>query len=516
MALTEFRHDSQTKIDRIESRLASIEQLVLERAVRRDAASQRDPQLMGALTHLGTIVDRAQKDDIGLSLMHHTNAESSSTVTWNEIGGIVAKTEQLRLVSFILLSRGLFDNFTQTARAVYQHGPKSANVSLMASVVFDILAASALGAALGWELGLVLSFDRSAALAVEAVGSISTVSSLTLERAVLAEYSASLDSIAGKVTKSLSTEFLVLALGFWYGSRLVASGEYATTQFFVIFIAVVFGQQAAAQFFTWITWTTSINKGKATANYMLWLRLLQPSICETDENRDKGPPALSEQGTRAVQIEFDHVDMQYSTSRSSNTSRDMTDSKMLRDLSLTVRPGSYAAFVGASGCGKSTILSLVQRFYDPSSGIVSMNGADNYNLSPVQYRRSMSLVQQEPPPADAWDFILSLPEGLNTCVGTRGAPRLLLLDEATSALDSHSEQAVQRALDAAAGSGTGGGRRTRIAVAHRLSTIRQADVIFVVEGGRIVQRGTHEELVRTRGAYQAMCLAQSLDAAVDA
>lgn len=166
----------------------------------------------------------------------------------------------------------------------------------------------------------------------------------------------------------------------------------------------------------------------------------------------------------------------------------------------------------------------------------------------------MSLVQQEPPlyqgsvrenisiglsydPTDeevetacrqsnALDFITSLPEGLNTSCGSKGGqfsggqkqriavaralirkPRLLLLDEATSALDTQSERVVQKALDEAASS------RTTIAVAHRLSTIRHANVIFVVANGSIAEMGTHEELQALRGRYYAMCLAQSLDQA---
>lgn len=219
-----------------------------------------------------------------------------------------------------------------------------------------------------------------------------------------------------------------------------------------------------------------------------------------------------------------------------------------------IEPGSYAACVGPSGCGKTTVVSLLERFYDPIAGRITLNGDDIATMSPRLYRNHMSLVQQEPTlyqgsvrenialglqyepseeeileacrQANAHEFVSSLPEGLNTPCGSKGLsfsggqrqriaiaralirkPRLLLLDEATSALDTQSERIVQKTLDEAASS------RTTIAVAHRLSTIRHADVIFVFANGKIAEMGTHEELQRLKGRYYEMCLAQSLDRA---
>jgi ATP-binding cassette subfamily B (MDR/TAP) protein 1 len=210
--------------------------------------------------------------------------------------------------------------------------------------------------------------------------------------------------------------------------------------------------------------------------------------------------------------------------------------------------------VGSSGCGKSTLISLLERFYDPTSGRICLNDTNIAEMSPRRYRSYMSLVQQEPtlyqgsvreniclglntdPPEDqlreacrqanALDFVQSLPESFDTPCGTRGIqfsggqrqriaiaramirnPRLLLLDEATSALDTQSERVVQSALDEAAST------RTTIAVAHRLSTIKNADVIFVFANGRIAEKGTHVKLQRLRGRYYEMCVAQSLDQA---
>ena len=221
----------------------------------------------------------------------------------------------------------------------------SANLLLIFIVLVNVIASSVLAIAYGWKLGLVVVcggmplligsgyvkirldqkleaksaewFADSAGLATEAVTSIRTVASLTLESQIVKEYSDKLDRIVRTAARSLfftmigyalsqSLEFLIMALGFWYGSRLLASGEYTVTQFFVIFIAVriliveafctfeavangskvIFGGQAAGQFFGY---TTSISKAKVAANYLLWLRTLKANIGENDGNKDVGP-----------------------------------------------------------------------------------------------------------------------------------------------------------------------------------------------------------------------------------
>ncbi|KAK4539862.1 hypothetical protein LTR36_010323 [Oleoguttula mirabilis] len=450
----------------------------------------------------------------------------------------------------------------------------SQNLGLILQVLVNIVASSVLGVAYGWKLGLTLVFGglsfiiaagyirirldqkleakteelfaSSAGLAMEAVTSIRTVTSLTLESAILREYSGTVEAIVAKVVRSLvltlipyslsqSADFLVMALGFWYGSQLIVRGEYTVTQFFVIFIAVVFGGQAAAQYFGY---TTSITKAGTSANYFFWLRTIKADICETDENRDRGPSGDGSIGIENVEFRYKQRDA----------------SKVLRGISMKIESGTHAAIVGPSGCGKSTMISLMERFYDPISGRITLNGDSIAFMSPQKYRRYMSLVQQEPPlylgsvrenivigleyepsdeevqeacrQANALEFVSSLPEGLNTPCGSKGLqfsggqrqriavaralirrPRLLLLDEATSALDTQSERIVQKALDEAAST------RTTIAVAHRLSTIRHADVIFVLEDGKIAEMGTHDELQRLKGRYYAMCLTQSLDQA---
>lgn len=220
------------------------------------------------------------------------------------------------------------------------------------------------------------------------------------------------------------------------------------------------------------------------------------------------------------------------------------------------------AVVGASGCGKSTVVALLERFYDPSTGTIRIDDTDSLtDLNPRLYRGIVSLVQQEPTlfqgsirenialgvdqspdddvltvsdeqiesalrAANAWDFVSSLPDGVSTAAGANGTqlsggqrqriaiarslirnPKILLLDEATSALDTESEKIVQGALaDAASQDG-----RITVAVAHRLSTIRDAHLICVFYNGRIVERGTHAELVAKNGLYRGMCEAQNIE-----
>lgn len=203
---------------------------------------------------------------------------------------------------------------------------------------------------------------------------------------------------------------------------------------------------------------------------------------------------------------------------------------VLRGLNLHVKPGQYAALVGISGSGKSTIVSLIERFYDVLSGEVLVDGKDITTFNIRSYREHMALVSQEPTlyqgsirenvllgaarepvtqqdienacrQANIHDFIVSLPQGYETDCGAKGVqlsggqkqriaiaralvrnPKILLLDEATSALDSSSEKVVQDALDRAAKG------RTTIAVAHRLSTIQKADIIFVLDQGVVYVR----------------------------
>jgi ABC-type multidrug transport system fused ATPase/permease subunit len=268
---------------------------------------------------------------------------------------------------------------------------------------------------------------------------------------------------------------------------------------------------------------------------------LQPLIADKDDARSvlAGP----------VAVEFDHVNFSYpSADKVSLASLEEVATldtrggvEVLHDVSFRIEPGQLVALVGSSGAGKSTIAQLVPRLYDVDSGTVRLSGADVRDLSAESIREALGMVTQDghlfhesvranlllarPEAAedDLWevlerarlaDLVASLPDGLDTVVGERGyrlsggerqrltiarlllaRPRMVILDEATAHLDSTSEAAVQAALtEALAG-------RTALVIAHRLSTVRAADLILVIEDGRVVQSGTHDELLAAGGRY---------------
>ena len=227
------------------------------------------------------------------------------------------------------------------------------------------------------------------------------------------------------------------------------------------------------------------------------------------------------------------------------------DAAVLRDIDLEVEPGSVIALVGRSGAGKTTLCNLIARFYDPSEGVIRLDGVDLRDIEVESYRRLLGIVEQDvflfdgtvaeniayaarrptfaevehaARVANADEFIEDLPDGYDTLIGERGVrlsggqrqrlaiaravladPTIFILDEATSNLDSKSERLIQSAL------ATLMRGRTSFVIAHRLSTIRSADRILVLEGGAIVEAGSHEELIARDGAYREMVELQSME-----
>jgi subfamily B ATP-binding cassette protein MsbA len=222
---------------------------------------------------------------------------------------------------------------------------------------------------------------------------------------------------------------------------------------------------------------------------------------------------------------------------------------VLHDVSFTARRGEVVALVGASGAGKSTLVDLIPRFYEPTSGVIRLDGVDTREITLASLRGLTGIVSQDTVlfndtvrnnvaygasgrftdaqveaaarAANAHEFITQLPDGYDTILGERGPrlsggqrqrlaiaralltdPPILILDEATSALDTESERLVQQAIDRLLAG------RTVFVIAHRLSTVTHADQILVLDRGEIVERGTHDELLRLRGIYHRLHAAQ--------
>ncbi|KAJ4377256.1 hypothetical protein N0V83_000079 [Neocucurbitaria cava] len=396
-------------------------------------------------------------------------------------------------------------------------------------------------------------FAESARFAAEAIGAMRTVASLTLESAICEKYDALLKTHILKSWKeariscmvfaaSDSLILLCMAFALWYGGTLLANFEIQAFNFLVVYLAIIQGGLAAGQ---WLSFGPNIAQVSAAAARIRAMRSKDSDIEDAvstqyqENNRWTLPATLLWKG---ADVELRNVWFTYPT----------RNIPVLRGLSISIQHGQFAAIVGHSGSGKSTVFALLERFYQPQRGTIWYNGEDTSKVPLKVLRKRMSLVAQEPylfrggirenvllgveendvseetlhqacQDAGIHSFITSLPDGYNTDVGTSGVslsggqkqrlsiaralirdPSVLLLDEATSGLDSETEKQVQAALEEAIKG------RTMIVVAHRLATVQNADVIFVMDQGRVVEQGNHASLLSRKGTYWQLCEAQAL------
>lgn len=391
----------------------------------------------------------------------------------------------------------------------------------------------------GFSGDLEAAHSKATQLASEAVANLRTVAAFNSETKIVVLFTTSLmtplrrcfwkGQIAGSGYGI--AQFMLYAsyaLGLWYASWLVKHGISDFSKTIRVFMVLMVSANGAAET---LTLAPDFIKGGRAMRSVFDLLDRKTEIEPDDANATSIPDRLR------GEVEFKHVDFSYPT---------RPDISVFSDLNLRARAGKTLALVGPSGCGKSSVIALIQRFYEPSSGRVMIDGKDirKYNLKSL--RQHMAIVPQEPclfattiyeniayghesateaeiieaaTLANAHKFISSLPDGYKTFAGERGVQLsggqkqriaiaraflrkadIMLLDEATSALDAESERSIQDALERACAG------KTTIVVAHRLSTIRNAHVIAVLDDGKVAEQGSHSHLLKNYpdGIYSRM------------
>ncbi|KAJ0743387.1 putative ABC-type xenobiotic transporter [Helianthus annuus] len=392
----------------------------------------------------------------------------------------------------------------------------------------------------GFSADAKLMYEEASQVANDAVGSIRTVASFCAEEKVMQLYRYKCEGPKKTGIKqglisgigfgvSFFLLFCMYAACFYAGSRFVEADITNFTDVFRVFFALTMAALAVSQSSSFAP-DTSKAKSSAVSIFSILDRK-----SEIDPSDESGLTLETVKG----EIELRHISFKYPT---------RPDVEIFRDLCLTIHSGKTVALVGESGSGKSTVIQLLQRFYNPDSGSITLDGTELHKFQLKWLRLQMGLVSQEPvlfndtiraniaygkdgeateseiiaasELANAHKFISGLHQGYNTMVGERGvqmsggqkqrvaiaraivkSPKILLLDEATSALDAESERVVQDALDRIMVN------RTTVVVAHRLSTIKGADVIAVVKNGVIVEKGKHEKLINIQDGFYASLVA---------
>ncbi|CEP14859.1 hypothetical protein [Parasitella parasitica] len=388
------------------------------------------------------------------------------------------------------------------------------------------------------------SCAESGAIAEQAFQYIKTVYSFSLQKRFSDRYNQKLEDacksgVKGGIALGVGFAFFMFflfgtfGLSLWFGSKLVTEGKLTGPSVFVVFLSMMLGCMS----FVKLPPNLSAVSGACGAAYQVFKVI--DRVPEINVDSKDGLIPNNVRGT----ITFDQVSFSYPT---------RPGLQIINELTLQVDSGTTVALVGLSGSGKSTLVQLIQRFYDASAGQIFLDGHDLKELNVRWLRQQIGVVNQEPvlfnmtirqnilmgcdqeqpasdqeiveacKEADCHTFISQLPNGYDTLVGDAGSmlsggqrqriaiaraiiknPNILLLDEATSALDTQSERLVQSALDKVSSN------RTTIIVAHRLSTIMNADLIVVMDHGLIQEKGTHCQLIKLGGIYSELVKKQA-------
>ncbi|XP_033224976.1 ATP-dependent translocase ABCB1-like isoform X4 [Belonocnema kinseyi] len=433
----------------------------------------------------------------------------------------------------------------------FHNGWKLASICLVPLIVIIVILYAVAKATASLTRKEVDVYATAGAIAEEAFSAIRTVAAFGGEKSEFLRYKSNLlstykNNINSVLISALEfgliwlSTYITYSFAYWYGvdlilrERLLPIGtqSFTPSSMATIFFSVMMGTANLCSGAMFIE-TFKISKASAVKVF---------SVIERNSNID----SLSLKGLKppdiGSSIEFKNVSFEYPS---------RPEIKVLKNLSFSVKEGETVALVGSSGCGKSTCIQLVQRFYDVSGGQILIDGYDLRDLNIKWFRNKLGTVGQEPilfdtkvaenirygnvnasmekiilaaKEANAHNFIMKLPYQYDTLVGEGGTkisggqkqritiaralvrdPNILLLDEATSALDTKMEAKVQAALDKVYKG------RTTIIVAHRLTTIREADKIIVLKNGEVIEEGNHDYLMRLKGHYHSLVTAQATD-----